>query len=449
MPSDSFSRDSFIDFSKIPYRDHFRERHHKTLKKCLQDFFKCRISIIHTPIERFKTLYGVDVLENPHRSVRIVDENRILITVHPEFKPGLYASFGLVLSDPQIALPKENFARSIADILKIRLRFSFFSNFDINLQFFGNYFTLDIIVHFLCHSGYEKNTLKFLFEMFSNLRTLTFENRFFNTGLILTRSHRAFSKRKFAGSVMNLKETYSLGPHSQDNKRFWYLADGSSCFYVCDRILDIRRMVFLDQASSSFSYVSPFFLENILMDRDIAFRTLQGKGMVAVTTAGEEFTFTGSKWHFRDYRLIHLALGKLLPGFQQSALDGLMLLILTKMFNRRSALVWIPWDKAHINRLTLRSSQLWEYDVSISDPRFRGLVRRLASSDGALILSPDGNIHRFGAVANLIDACARDVAISGAGSIAAQFLSQSGVVIKVSADGVAKTYTNGELCWIL
>lgn len=440
---------SFVEFSKTPYRDRFRERHYKTLRESLQGFLKCRVSIVHAPIERFRDLHAVDVLENPHRPVKIISKNRMLITVHPEFEPGRYASFGLVISDPQIALPKEGFARSIAYALKNRLYFSFLSNFDINLQFFGNYLILDVIAHFLCRSGYEKNALKFLFEMFSNLRTLTFENRSFDTGMILTRSHRTYSTRKTVGSFINLKKTYSLGPHSQQDKRFWYLADGSSCFYVCDRNLNIRNMFFLDQDSNNFSYISPFFLKNILMDRDIAFRTMQGREMVAVTTAGEEFTFTGSKWHFRDYHLIHLALEKLLPSFEKLALNGLMLLILTKMFNRRSALLWIPWDKTHIDNLTLRSSQLWDYDVSISDPRFRGLVLRLASSDGALILSSDGYILRFGAVANLADACARDVAISGAGSIAAQFLAQSGVVIKASADGVVKVYTNGELRWIL
>ena len=449
MPTTTSSRDNFVEFSQTPYRDYFRGNHYKTLKQSLQDFLKCRVSVVYAPIERFKTLYDVDVLADSHRSVRVVSENLMLVTVHPEFKPGLYASFGLVISDPQIALPKESFARSIAFTLKDRLSFAFPSDFDINLQFFGNYFILDIIVNFVCHGGYKKNTLKFLFEMFANLRTLTFENRLFNTGLILTRSHRTYSARKLAGSFMKLKDIYALGPHSQEDKRFWYLADGSSCFYVCDRNLNICNMFFLDQDSRGFSYTSPFFLEKILLDRDIAFRTIQGKEMVAITTDGEEFTFNGLKWHFRDYSLIHLALKKLLPDFQQLSLNSLMLLVITKMFNRRSALVWIPWDKAHIDNLTLRSSQLWDYDMSVSDSRFRGLILRLASSDGALIMSKDGYILRFGAVANMTDACARDVAISGAGSIAAQFLSQSGVVIKVSADGVVKVYTNGELCWIL
>jgi hypothetical protein len=113
---------------------------------------------------------------------------------------------------------------------------------------------------------------------------------------------------------------------------------------------------------------------------------------------------------------MHLALKKLLPDFGEPALNSLMLLVLTKMFNRRSALFWIPWDRAHIDNLTLCSSQLWDYDISIADPRFMGLVRRLASSDGALILSSVGQVIRFGAVANLTDACAKSVVISGAGA---------------------------------
>jgi hypothetical protein len=289
--------------------------------------------------------------------------------------------------------------------------------------------------------------LKFIFELFSNLRSLTFEDRTFNTGLIITRSHRSYSSAKKAGTLITLNDPVQLTPISMQNKRFWYLADGSSCYYVCDQKLQVFRMFFLDPEAARLLTHSTYFLKKALDNRDIAFRTIQGKEMVAVAATGEEFIYTGTQWMFRNHNLIRMALGRILPLFLPAALDSLISLIFTKISNRHGALIWIPREPDRIDPLILNSSRIWQHDLDIDDPRYAGLIRRLASSDGALVLSPVGRVTRFGTVANLATACAQDVAISGAGSIAAQFLSQSGVVIKVSQDGIARVYTEGKMRW--
>lgn len=443
-------RESFTEFSRGPFKETFRARHHQTLQKSLASFLKCRVSVVYSPISWFDKQYGLDILEKPYQAIYTISPQRILLALHPAIGEGRHISIGLVLSEPQITMPTTKLLRHIATILVMRLRFASRSNFDINLQFFGNYLILDVIVHYLARGGFNQNNLKFLFELFANLRTLTFEDRVFETGLILTRSHRAFQLETRSGSLVPLKNSFWLRPEIQDNKRFWYLVDGSSCFYVCDAKLQVHRIFFLNRDARPSSAISTFFLRHALDDRDIAFRTVGGKEMVAVAATGEEFTFTGTQWHFRDYNLLHEALENLLPDFERRGVEAMLELVLNLMTTRKSALIWIPEKSADIKRLTVHTTEFWpEYEVCIEEPRHMGLIRRLASSDGALVFSRDGRIQRFAAVANLSHADPQVLALSGSGSLAAKHLSQSGVAIKVSQDGIASVFTRGRIRWTL
>ncbi len=442
------SRDRFLDFSKIPFKDVFRARHHQTLENSLGSFLGCRVSIVYSPISWFKKNFDIDILHKPYQSIYYIDDDRILFALHPKIDGEHFASFGLSISNPQVALPTNKMLRSIVQILASRLSVAYQNDFNINLQFFGNYLILDAIVNGLARGGVDQTNLKFLFELFANLRTQTLEDQFFETGLILTRSHRTFQRESRAGTMIPLKHSFWLRPEIQENKRFWYLVDGSSCFYICDAKLQVHRIFFPDQRSSATATISTFFLNNSLDDHDIAFRTLSGKKMVAVSATGEEFTFTGTRWNFRDYNIIRSSLHKMLPTFGHNGIDSFLELVLYLMNIRKSALLWIPANHDDVQNLTIHSTEFWpEYDVCLEEPRHMGLIRRLASSDGALVLSPEGRIHCFGAVANLSTARARDLAHSGSGRIAAQFLSQSGVAIKISQDGLASVFTGGKLRW--
>jgi hypothetical protein len=443
----------FSEFVETPSKEVFRARHHRTLKSSLEAFLKCRVSIVYSPIDWYRKKYGVDILDNPHQAIFPVSDERVLLSVHPLYKPEHHASFGLTLSNPQIAMPSRRLLQSITRILTMRLHVAGRSGFNINLQFFGNYMILDIIVHYLARGGYDRDNLKFVFEIFANLRTLTFEDQVFETGLILTRSHRAFQLETRAGSLIALKNSFWLQPDMLENKRFWYLVDGSSCFYICDAKLQVHRIFFLDQGLCTGSATSTFFLKNALDDRDIAFRTVGGKEMVAVSATGEEFTFTGTQWHFRDYNLIRNALKVLLPDFGPEGADAMMELVLHLTVSRKSALLWVPERQEDIHSLTVHAMEFWSKSekntVNLGDRRHMGLIQRLASSDGALVFSRNGMVYRFAAVANLSNADPEDFSLTGSGSLAAQFLSQSGMTIKVSQDGTASIYTGGQFNWSL
>ncbi|MEO5352184.1 MAG: hypothetical protein H7835_03105 [Magnetococcus sp. XQGC-1] len=439
----------YIEFADTPFVGQFAEKHGQTTKKFLESFLQCKVSIVFSPAEEFENNYDANIFETPENCVYEVNPTTLLIAVHPPTYQERRVSLGLVLSDPLIALPSTIFAEIIANQMLKRLKHAMLYNFDVDLQFFGKQLILDTIVEYISRVGFNKNNIRFAIDLFTSLRTMTFENRLFNTGLIITKSHRDYRTESRKCRLIPLNDPIILQPNLRYENRFWYLADGSSCFYVSDRNLKITNMFFFDEPPSSSTSISTNFLNKSLHEQDIAFRTINGKEMVIVEATGEEFTYSVGQWHFRDYNLIRKAISALLPAFTPLAIAALLELIWSLMAERHGSLIWIPDREEDIDLMTLRSTRLWEQDVTIDDARYYGLIQRLASSDGALILSQDSRIYRFGAIANLANLTQPGSRITGSGELAAQFLSQSGVVIKISQDGSGSVYANHTMRWKL
>ncbi|MBF0400763.1 MAG: hypothetical protein HQL90_08345 [Magnetococcales bacterium] len=439
----------YIEFADTPFVGHFADKHGQTTKKFLESFLQCKVSIVFSPAEEFESQYDADIFETPENAVYEVNATTLLIAVHPPAYYDKRVSLGLVLNEPLIALPPLTLAEIIANQMLKRLKHAMLYNFDVDLQFFGKQLILDTIVEYISRGGFNKHNIKFAIDLFTSLRTMTFENRLFNTGLIITKSHRTYRTESRKCRLIPLTDPIFLMPNLRYENRFWYLADGSSCFYVCDRNLKINSMFFFDEPPSSITSISTNFLKKSLHEQDIAFRTINGREMVIVEATGEEFTYSVGQWHFRDYNLIKKAMRTLLPAFTQAAIDALLELTWSLMASRHGSLIWIPEREEDIDQMTLRSTRLWEQDVSIDDERYHGLIHRLASSDGALILSQDSRIHRFGGIANLSTLVQGDTQITGSGELAAQFLSHSGVVIKISQDGSGSVYANHKMRWKL
>ncbi len=438
-----------VELADTPFFDHFSARHGQTTKKFLESFLQCKVSIVFSPAEDFRDNYDTNIFETPEDAVYEVNETTLLIAIHPPVYHDRKISLGLVLQDPLIALPSKEFAEIIAHQMLKRLKHAMLYNFDVDLQFFGKQLILDTIVEYISRGGFNKNTIKFVIDLFTSLRTMTFENRLFNTGLIITKSHRTYRTESRKCRLIPLNDPIVLMPNLRYENRFWYLADGSSCFYVSDRNLKINSMFFFDEPPSSTTSISTNFLNKSLHEQDIAFRTINGREMVIVEAPGEEFTYSVGQWHFRDYNLIKRAMHGLLPHFTQLAIDALLELTWSLMAQRHGSLIWIPAKEEDIEPMTLRSTRLWEQDVTIDDERYHGLIHRLASSDGALILSQDSRIHRFAAIANLSALSYSGSMITGSGELAAQFLSRSGVVIKISQDGSGSVYADHKMRWKL
>lgn len=438
----------YIEFSDTPFVAHFTRIHGQTTKKFLESFLQCKVSLVFSPMEEFEEQYDAHILETPEKIVYEANPTTLLIAIHPPAYQDKKVSLGLVLHEPLIALPPIALVEIIANQMLKRLKHAMFYNFDIDLQFFGKQLILDTIVEYISRVGFDKQNIRFVIDLFTSLRSMTFENRLFNTGLIITKSHRTYRTESRKCRLIPLTNPIFLMPNLRYENRFWYLADGSSCFYVCNRNLKINSMFFFDESPLTTS-ISTNFLNKSLHEQDIAFRTINGREMVIVEATGEEFTYSVGQWHFRDYNLIKKAMCTLLPTFTEPAINALLELTWSLMAGRHGSLIWIPARIDDIDRMTLRSTRLWEQDVSIDDERYHGLIHRLASSDGALILSQNSHVYCFGAIANLASLAYSEAQITGSGELAAQFLSQSGVVIKISQDGSGSVYSNHKMRWKL
>ncbi|MBF0182832.1 MAG: hypothetical protein HQM06_00380 [Magnetococcales bacterium] len=439
----------YVEFADTPFVEHFTNPHGHIAKKFLESFLQCRVSLVFSPAEEFENNFAADIFATPEKAVYEVNPTTLLIAVHPPIYHDKRVSLGMVLHEPMIALPSTIFADIIANQMLKRLKHAMLYQFDVDLQFFGKQMILDMIVEYISRGGFNRNTIKFVIDLFTSLRTMTFENRIFNTGLIITKSHRTYRTESRKCRLIPLNEPIILMPTLRYENRFWYLADGSSCFYVCDRNLKINSMFFFDEPPSSTTSISINFLNKSLHEQDIAFRTINGREMVIVEATGEEFTYSVGQWHFRDYNMIKKAIRLLLPQFTQPAINALLELIWSLMAQRHGSLIWIPAHEEDIEAMTLRSTRLWEQDVSIDDERYHGLIQRLASSDGALILAQNSRIKRFAAIANLSAVSQIAPNLGGSGELAAQYLSRSGVVIKISQDGSGSVYANDKMCWKL
>ncbi|MBF0181397.1 MAG: hypothetical protein HQM03_15350 [Magnetococcales bacterium] len=441
--------DELIEFSESPFVSVFQAQHQETLRAFIGNFFKCMVSVELSPMRQIKQLCDIDLRVLPGESVHEVNDREVWVTVYPYWKKKANVAVGVVLSDPQFRLPSETFLGILARQLLKRFRQAIRYSFDVDLQIFGEHLITDLIGEYIARVGFDQHKIRFVIDLFRSIRTTTFEDRVFNTGLIITRSHRAYRAESRYCRIVPLNEPIVVVPSLRYENRFWYLADGSSCFYVCDRNLKINSLFFFDDEHTITSFISTKFLSRYLDEQDVAFRTINGKEMVIVEATGDEFTYSAGQWHFRNYVDIKDAIMEVLPLFGQSAIEALMELIWSLMTRRNSSLIWIPKRQEDIPSLTMRSTRLWDERILLDDPRYSGLIYRLASSDGALVFLQDSRVACFGAIANIRASSYDSQHIIGSGELAAQFLSQSGVVIKVSQDGRGRVYRDMKMRWII
>ena len=100
---------------------------------------------------------------------------------------------------------------------------------------FGDEMIKHIITKY-CSSGYfDYIKFRHLVDYFIKLRSLTFEGQAFSTGLIITKSIFAYGKKRDhyrGGDLYALTKKIGLLNTFDINRRFWYLVDGKSGFYV-------------------------------------------------------------------------------------------------------------------------------------------------------------------------------------------------------------------------
>lgn len=139
----------------------------------------------------------------------------------------------------------------------------------------------------------------------------------------------------------------------------------------------------------------------------------------------------------RNFKIISSYLSSHLS---QDVISRLLFFIMYCSKNNMSTVVWIPYDmsslKNYVKEETLNS--VFYEPISILEPSFTNHIFRCLSSDGATIISQQGDVLHYGAIVDIGKLDIRGV--KGTGESAAQALSKNGIAIKVSQDGAIKMY---------
>ena len=113
------------------------------------------------------------------------------------------------------------------------------------------------------------------------------------------------------GKLRKINKHYDIVRKPSIEKRFWYLIDGFSSFYLMDQTFVIKQTFTRNEKKSKLTdYFDSYFLDNTLMGGDIAFRVIGPNEVSIITKKGYEFIKIESKWRIRNFSWIKYLFGK-------------------------------------------------------------------------------------------------------------------------------------------
>lgn len=290
------------------------------------------------------------------------------------------------------------------------------------------------VAKYLAEDAPTEAAVLFLLELFSKLRSATFEGESFTTGLLFVRSTDDVATRS-GGALAPLERPLALYDAHGIDKRFWFMVDGRGTYYVCDRSLGVSHGFAVPPGSGA----ARQWLEHRLSAGEALFRVTSRSEFCVSTPDGLDFSYHNDTWRLRDYRAIYGAvMGRV--ACSREFLDALLPFVL-KLSNRHtSALVWIPSADGveHVHLKT--QNRLLTEPLSLFDPARRSFLLRQLASDGATIIDTSGTVLHYGCI---VDNGRESVqGVYGTGELTARHLSRHGVAIKISRDGQVQIYTD-------
>lgn len=410
-----------------------------TLISTVQQFFSCKADYFDDPADAFLRLYGIDILCNPSRGAYIIESSVALILGRILSGGKLVSAVGLRLHKGQfdsLGGLLNSFERSLAWAMSHAAQQRFR---DVPLGF-GSELTIRTIDNF-CGRPYSRNLLPIAVNEIDRISRLTFEGRPFTTGLIVTRSSHAFEDpartvESRGGTLVTLRRKFHLRYETSLKRRFWYLADGRSSFFLCDHLLRIAHIFLLEAAGFSGTTFEPEWLATRVRGADLVLR-VDGPGEYTVTSSkGLEFIFQEGSWRARSFdELRHVFASEGLSLHIAIALGDLVFELCRR---KQSALLVIPRNlKALLRTFATRNRLVGSGNqMGIEDSKCREVLLRVLSSDGATVFDRSGRLLYYGCIVDL--ASRASTGVRGTGETAALAMAEHGLTLKVSQDGTAK-----------
>lgn len=432
--------ENYRDFKMLGAKKLFKQRGLNLFEESMEGFLNCKISILYEPREYLLEKIGVDVLANPNRGYYLIDENKTFIFIRILKERSLISGLGVLIIKNDINL-YSNFFHKLEGSLTHMFSKAFENYFENCSLLFGDEMIKHIITKY-CSSGYfDYIKFRHLVDYFIKLRSLTFEGQTFSTGLIITKSIFAYGKKRDhyrGGDLYALTKKIGLLNTFDINRRFWYLVDGKSGFYVCNKDLVISNLFVIDKNYNN--YIDSHSLSESLKGGDILLKIENEKNFSIIDSDGLEFLYRESSWKLRNYNAIKKEIMDCVPNAE--VVSRILFFIIYCSKNSISSVVWIPKNISSINDFVKKETlnSLTVEKVSILDDKFTNNIFRFLSSDGATIINENGEVLHYGCIVDMKNLEIKGV--KGTGESAAEVLGKNGIAFKISQDGTIKVFMN-------
>lgn len=433
-----------LDFEQLSGATSFKLLAQPFLVTATEQFFGCKVSYSAAPLKWVHKELGIDLTLNPRRGVYQLSDSSALLLGRVLDKRNVIAAFSLRITNAHLTgltYLLNVYEAALALSLSRSYRFGFR---DRPQQFAEDLLELAVAKYF-SKGYYDYRKFLFLIDLFHKLSTSTFEGRHFTSGLILTRSHYAFAEKadhSRAGRLFALHSGKQLAPTRDIEKRFWYLADGQTSYYLCDRLLRVNELFVLwNPRQSLASFVDDYSLADTVRGGDALFRVVSQSELSITGSGGIDFNYKEGRWHVRNFGQIATSVREFL-GVDAAFVQALLYFVFYLSRRRLSSILWVPADPNRLDELLLTRNQLAAEPLSILDERHTQTLLRVLSSDGASVIGTDGSLISFGSIVDI--AKVKIAGVKGTGESVAALLAQNGLSVKISQDGSVKLYLGSQ-----
>lgn len=430
----------YIELGGLRHATPFIEKVAPRLKHYVSHLLQAKVAFASMPRSFARRHLGIDILANPNRGCYFKgDDQAFIVARRLDSNGNLVSAFGLDIHRAQLRRV-DRFLNDFESTATSALSSTDFMQKGPRIDLFGESLIERAIVRHIAVGGYDSMKVHALLEELKRISASVFEGRAFSTGVMVTRSFYRLRRHASDGHFLELAENVHIFPTSGCGKRTWYLADGRNSFFVADKHMRLVSVLFASSVAGA--KVDPTNAADLLRGRELLFRSV-GHGELSVSCIkGNEFVLKDGRWRLRDLALLadHLTHNGGLPKRIASAV---VRLALSLSESRQSSILWIPRDLRKARSMVATEHKLLATEPRIGDGAARGLVLRMATSDGAIVLRRDGRIRSFGALVRPATPTSRT--LRGSGESAAQTMSDNGVSLKISQDGDIKLYCHGDL----
>lgn len=431
-----------IDFQHMRGAGEFKKHALPYLLGATKRFFGGSVKYDHNPINTINNQYGIDILQNQKRGVYIVDSTCAIVLGRVLDGKTVVAAFSLQITNT-VFTGLERLLNVFEGVLAITLSHSVKEKFSLKPHQFGDELLELTISKFFSRGHYDYRKFKQLVELFHKLANSRFEGRNFTTGLVLTRSFYAYANKREhtrAGTLLPLREVRKLSPIDPIDKRFWYLADGQTSYFLANPSLEVANAFLANSSRQALaSFVDDYTLSKTIKGGDALFRVTSQSEYSITGSEGIEFNFKEGQWRIRSLTQIASLIRSTLK-VEEDFVQSLLYYVFYLARRRLSSIIWVPLDATKFDDLLLSKNSLTTTPFSLLDEKHTQTLIRLLSSDGASIFHTDGTLLSYGSVIDISKVAINGV--KGTGESVASILAKNGLSIKVSQDGTVKMYSS-------